>query len=193
MGSASSKASRIASQSTATRKYPLRDPTSQVSQVGLGGARADTRKTTTEHNIGPEVHPAPSISVGRKDDSILNDAADPDFASMLQRVGVAETSTTTNPNPNSLTRGTPATSIPLDRDVNPSHHILASRNHLRQLMEDQTEDPAQREHRRWVDTATIRQILVLRDDKKLPAPKIEEVLGLAEGTVERLGGRVEGV
>lgn len=46
-----------------------------------------------------------------------------------------------------------------------------------------------REGRRFLDVVTIRQILMLRDEKGLGTREIESKLGLAKGLVEKLGGR----
>ena len=41
--------------------------------------------------------------------------------------------------------------------------------------------------RQFLDVITIRQILVLRDEKGVPAQEIEKQLGLRNGVVARLG------
>ena len=41
--------------------------------------------------------------------------------------------------------------------------------------------------RQFLDVYTIRQILVLRDERKQSAGEIEKALGLRQGTVGRLG------
>jgi hypothetical protein len=46
-----------------------------------------------------------------------------------------------------------------------------------------------REGRQFLDVVTIRQILVLRDEKGLGEGEIEERLGLRKGVVGRLGGK----
>ena len=43
--------------------------------------------------------------------------------------------------------------------------------------------------RRFLDIVTIRQILVMRDEKGLGKEEIERTLSLEEGTVKRLGGK----
>ena len=43
--------------------------------------------------------------------------------------------------------------------------------------------------RRFLDVVTIRQILVMRDEKGVGNGEIERTLGLEDGTVRRLGGK----
>ena len=43
--------------------------------------------------------------------------------------------------------------------------------------------------RSFLDVTTIRQILVMRDDKRMEAGAIEKALGLKEGVVKKLGKR----
>lgn len=45
------------------------------------------------------------------------------------------------------------------------------------------------EGRQFLDVLTLRQILVLRDEKGVEAGEIERSLGLKKGVVERLGRR----
>ena len=49
--------------------------------------------------------------------------------------------------------------------------------------------------RRFLDVVTLRQVLVLRDERGMSAGEIEEALGLKKGVVGMLGGkgRVVGV
>lgn len=46
-----------------------------------------------------------------------------------------------------------------------------------------------RQGRRFLDVVTIRQVLILRDEKGVGGPEIERRFGLGEGVVGRLGGR----
>lgn len=46
-----------------------------------------------------------------------------------------------------------------------------------------------RQGRRFLDVVTIRQVLMLRDEKGVEGREIERRLGLGEGVVGRLGPR----
>lgn len=45
------------------------------------------------------------------------------------------------------------------------------------------------EGRKFLDAVKIREVLVLRDERKISEAEIERRLGLQKGFVERLGGR----
>ncbi|KAF8476057.1 hypothetical protein BDZ91DRAFT_204417 [Kalaharituber pfeilii] len=172
MGSAASKAARVASQSTAPRRYPPKPqdlPTSDVSRIG-----------DLQAGVGPKVHPSPSISEDTKNEAIISDASDPDFQGMLRRVGIVDSASVMNQSSPYANR----------EQSNPAVHILTQRSALATQAEDEFTNPETRYHRSWVDIGTVRRILDLRDQRKWDAARIEKELGLKEGLVERLGDRI---
>jgi len=67
--------------------------------------------------------------------------------------------------------------------------VLEARAKFQDLAEKEFMDAGRRGHegRRFLDVGTIRQILVMRDEKRTRESEIERVLGLAKGVVARLG------
>jgi len=66
---------------------------------------------------------------------------------------------------------------------------LTARYRIAEEAESEFADTGRRgaKGRQFLDAITIRQILVLRDEKGVDARQIEETLGLKEGVVRRLG------
>lgn len=108
------------------------------------------------------------------------DASDPEFARSLRALGpVAPPLSTQSPT-------TPASRSP----ANPALRILAARSRLaaeaeREFARAARHDDAAR--RRFVDVATLKQVLGLRDELQVPGHEIERRLGLASGVVGVLG------
>ncbi|RPB21615.1 hypothetical protein L211DRAFT_869869 [Terfezia boudieri ATCC MYA-4762] len=173
MGSAASKAARIASNSTAARRYPTTPkdlPHTQPTPSDVSHIR--------ESSIpGPTVHPPPSTSDGR-DAAINFDSMDPDFRSMLHTVGVVDSAS-------AMSIRTLVHSAP-----NPAHYILSQRAELSSSHDEEARNPQLRDERRWVDTGVIRRIVALRDELGWEEGRIERELGLKEGVVGRLGRRI---
>ncbi|TGZ76174.1 hypothetical protein EX30DRAFT_274069 [Ascodesmis nigricans] len=157
MGSSSSKLTRAAGR---TRTYPttpspnLRTPPSKPSPA------ATEPPSTTPPNAS-----------FTKTESIQRDAADPDFAAMLQKVGAVAI-------PDA------ARIVDLKRMQNPQLRTLQRRAGLEQEAEKQ----GGRE-KGLLDVGMVRQILMYKE-KGYNEGKIEGMMGLREGTVGRLGGAV---
>ena len=83
-----------------------------------------------------------------------------------------------------------------DPRINPALKALEARARLQDEAEREFMDAGRRGHegRQFLDVVTIRQVLMLRDDKRLAAEEIERRLGLKKGVVARLGAKgVHGV
>ncbi len=143
------------------------------------------------------------------------DAADPDFARSLQSLGPVQPSSTLsnssafspgaapsplfhrddgrqqyspNANPNNAQQN-----IFPDPSLNPALTLLARRSELAREAEAEFARVRyggdDKEGRRFLDVVKIREILVMRDERKMSEEEIERRLGLQKRLVERLGGR----
>lgn len=128
------------------------------------------------------------------------DASDPQFAASLRSLGpVTPSSTLSNsshfpPSPLSAPSTNPSSTshqVFPDPSQNPAIQVLTARENL--AKEAEAEFARVRYEggggKRFLDVMTIRQILMFRDEKKLAGADIEKKLGLATGTVARLGPR----
>ena len=135
--------------------------------------------------------------------AIALDASDPDFARSLRSLGPVQPSSTLSnsstfkpsrgvPSPFSASQGSssqPQARIFPDPSQNPALQVLTARERLQQ--EAEAEFSRVRlggEGRRFLDVSTIREVLVLRDDKGMGEEEIEKQLGLKKGVVACLGG-----
>ena len=131
-------------------------------------------------------------------EAINLDSSDPQFAASLRSLGPVTPSSTlsnsshfasTSPSAPSIT--TPSSSQPVfpDPSQNPAVQVLTARGNL--AREAEAEFARVRYEggggRRFLDVMTIRQILMFRDEKNMTSPEIEKKLGLAPGTVAKLG------
>ncbi|KAK4964631.1 hypothetical protein LTR28_003655 [Elasticomyces elasticus] len=126
------------------------------------------------------------------------DASDPDFARSLRQLGAVQPNPTMSPtstfphpsNPNNPTR---PSSQPVGPDprMNPALKALEARARLQDEAEREFVEAGRRGHegRQFLDVVTIRQVLMLRDEKRLAAEEIERRLGLRKGVVARLGSK----
>lgn len=76
-----------------------------------------------------------------------------------------------------------------DPSRNPAIQVLTARERLAEEAEEEFNRVSRTGHteRQFLDVTTIRQLLMLRDDKGLAGGEIEKRLGLKEGVVGRLG------
>lgn len=76
-----------------------------------------------------------------------------------------------------------------DPRSNPAIAVLDARSRLQDQAEIEFMNAGKRGHagRQFLDTYTIRQILILRDEQRQQATEIERKLGLKSGVVARLG------
>ena len=76
-----------------------------------------------------------------------------------------------------------------DPSQNPALLLLKARERLQQEADAEFSKTSRSDvgGRSFLDVSTIREILVLRDEKELPDQEIEKRLGLAKGLVKRLG------
>lgn len=130
---------------------------------------------------------------------------DPNFAQHLRQLGAVQ------PNPHlshsSIAPGDPSTASshpspfapPTGPDPrkHPALMVLAARRRLQDEADREFMEVGRngRVGRRFLDVITIRQALMLRDERGLKESEIEKQLGLAPGVVEKLGpkGTVESV
>ena len=68
--------------------------------------------------------------------------------------------------------------------------VLTAREHLQQQAEVEFTKTGRGDGgKSFLDVSTLRQLLVLRDERGLSGEEIEKSLGLAQGVVRRLGPR----
>lgn len=72
---------------------------------------------------------------------------------------------------------------------NPAIQVLTARERLAEEAEQEFSRVGRMGHtdRRFLDVSTIRQVLMLRDEKGLAGGEIEKILGLKRGVVGKLG------
>jgi len=72
---------------------------------------------------------------------------------------------------------------------NPAIQILDARSRLSDAADAEFADTGRRgaQGKQFLDVIVLRQILVWRDDKDMPATQIEKQLGLRDGVIARLG------
>ena len=124
------------------------------------------------------------------------DASDPDFARSLRSLGPVQPSSTLS---NSSTFDPLASQdsanqshpqVFPDPSNNPALVVLTARERLQQQAEVEfTKTGKGDAGKSFLDVATIRQLLLLRDDRGMGEAEIEKRLGLAQGVVGRLGPR----
>lgn len=130
------------------------------------------------------------------------DASDPDFARSLRSLGPVQPSSTLSnsstftgvPSPSSSgTKGSPNQPYPQifpDASQNPALMVLKARERLQQEAEIEFAKTGRGDGgRRFLDVSTIRQLLVMRDERGLGEEEIEKNMGLAKGVVRSLGAR----
>jgi len=133
----------------------------------------------------------PSASTTR-DSSINLDASDPDFASRLSQIGPVQPNPTFSPSstfsadptrPQHMSSGDPST--------NPAVSLLTARYRLAQEADEEFSNLGRRGSpgRSFLDVVTLRQVLMLRDEKGVSEGEIEKKLELKKGTVGKLGGK----
>lgn len=187
MGASSSKAARSAG--SAARQYPTRPP--PTSQAPTAAARpAPSAPPPAQGRPGPTVRPQPEAS-NQRSDAINLDASDPDFAQSLRSLGPVQPNPTLSPtsafNPASAAQA----STGPDPRKNPALAVLDARARLQDEAEREFLEAGRQGHegRQFLDVYTIRQMLVMRDERGAEAGSIERALGLREGSVARLGDR----
>lgn len=138
------------------------------------------------------------VGISLTSKAINLDASDPQFAASLRSLGpVTPSSTLSNssqfPSSPSSAPSTSPSNPSLQVFPNPSQNpailVLTARENL--AREAEAEFARVRyeggEGRKFLDVMTIRQILMFRDDKKMTNADIEKKLGIAAGTVGKLG------
>ena len=122
------------------------------------------------------------------------DASDPQFAASLQSLGpVTPSSTLSNsshfPSVPSTRPSKPDQRIFPDPSQNPAVLVLTARDNLAREAEAEfarVRYEGERK-RRFLDIITVRQVLMMRDEKHMAEADIEQKLGLEDGVVKRLG------
>jgi len=135
------------------------------------------------------------------------DARDPHLAASLRKLGPVQPfptfspSSTSSPDAFGTDANTPLSSssqIPHSPNgnpifpspaTNPALAILTARSRIAEAAEQEKVDFGKPgfEGRRFLDVATVRKALVLRDEQGMEVPEIERALGLARGVVGSLG------
>ena len=209
MGLSSSKTAKAAS-SVAKRKYPQQ---ASVAATNTSPRPPPERSTSVRD---PTVHPQSGARqirdsrthcsalilqyLANSSEAVNLDASDPHFAASLRSLGpVTPSSTLSNSSrfPSSPDTDSSTSSLsPSHQNLpnpsqNPAIQVLTARESL--ANEAEAEFARVRYEgggsRRFVDVMTIRQILMFRDGQKMGNADIENKLGLAAGTVGRLGGQ----
>ena len=128
--------------------------------------------------------------------AISLDASNPDFAASLRSLGPVQPSSMLSNSSTFSTRGSkpfpnqaPSQVFP-DPSQNPALMVLRARERLQREAEAEfTRTGREDGGKRFLDVSTIRQVIVLRDDKKMAEEQIEKNLGLVKGVVRGLGPR----
>jgi len=131
--------------------------------------------------------------------AINMDAMDPAFAQQLRQLGAVQ------PNPHlshsSIAPGDPSSSssqsqspyphVGPDPRTHPAVMILTARQRLQDEADREFMSIGRRgnEGRSFLDVSTIRQVLMMRDEKGMSAEQIERLLELRKGVVAKLGSR----
>ncbi|KAK2629189.1 hypothetical protein QTJ16_000009 [Diplocarpon rosae] len=216
MGSSASKAPRAASKLPATattkpaRKYPTRPPPPSPS-TQTAGANVEGRSGVPE--------PGDVAASESRDQAALPLAAsaelDPALDARLKSLGPVQPKPTqsnsstfragpdpslpsaahfqpsaSSPQQSIYPAPAPAPSGPAPR-ANPAVSLLTARYRLAAEAEREFAQTGKSSAagRRFLDVYTLRQVLVLRDERGLEARQIERSLGLGEGVVAQLGRR----
>ncbi|KAK5011533.1 hypothetical protein LTR28_000373 [Elasticomyces elasticus] len=154
--------------------------------VSGSNQQCSTRTTSAWATAGPRTY------------TINLDASDPDFARSLRQLGAVQPNptmspTSTFPHPSNPNNSTRPSSQPVGPDprMNPALKALEARARLQDEAEREFVEAGRRGHegRQFLDVVTIRQVLMLRDEKRLAAEEIERRLGLRKGVVARLGAK----
>ncbi|KAL2040238.1 hypothetical protein N7G274_007141 [Stereocaulon virgatum] len=196
MGSSTSKAVRTAAGGAARRQYPKRVPPQSTSTSTSNASSAPPPPAGRGDAPGPSVHPRAQAS-SVKDESVSLDASDPDFAASLRSLGPVQPSSTLSNssafNPSGSSKSSPNQAHPQmfpDASQNPALILLRARERLQQEAEAEFAKSGRgKGERRFLDISTIRQVLVMRDDKAMGEEQIERNLGLAKGVVRGLGAK----
>jgi hypothetical protein len=120
---------------------------------------------------------------------------DPQLAAQLRHLGAVHPastlshSSTASPQDSRSQQSYSATST--NPAQNPAITLLRARDSLAQKAEREFLEAGKRGHsgREFLDVVQIRQLLMLRDDKKLGSADIEKRMGLKKGVVDRLGSQ----
>ena len=207
MGNASSKAGKTAAAAT-KRKYPQQASpatTNNPSRPPAGGYSSARGPAVHSQPLSSSVRDECTSQLEEPEDFLLTlleainlDSSDPQFAASLRSLGpVTPSSTLSNSShfasssssaPSTITSNSPQSVFP-DLSQNPAIQVLTARGNL--AKEAEAEFARVRYEggggRKFLDVMTIRQILMFRDEKNLASPEIEKKLGLAPGTVAKLG------
>ncbi|KAL9587988.1 MAG: hypothetical protein Q9203_003199 [Teloschistes exilis] len=193
MGGVSSKATRSTASASTVRKYPSRTPATNPTTNATPSQPPPSAERPTAP--GPTVHPQSQASNSR-DEAINLDASDPHFARSLRSLGPVQPSSTFS---NSSTFDPSSPSSPNAQHqqqifpnpaLNPALQILSRREELaREAEADFSRLRDQGDGRKFLDVVKIREVLMMRDEKRIPEAEIEKRLGLKTGTVGRLGKR----
>ncbi|KAI9794253.1 MAG: hypothetical protein M1816_006179 [Peltula sp. TS41687] len=181
MGSSSSKGARTAVGAAVTRKYPSR--VSPVTQPPASPAR-------------PQQDPVQSPTQqpqGKRDSAIDLDGSDPQYAASLRALGAVQLNPLSTFH-HSQSQNQSQSTAPGERQFpdpasNPAIQILLARDRLAAEAEREFTEVGRKSHagRQFLDIFTIRQVLMLRDEKMVKPEEIERRMGLRPGVVRRLG------
>ena len=119
---------------------------------------------------------------------------DPQLAAQLRHLGAVHPASTLSHSSTASplnSRQPPHSSTPSNPAQNPAITLLHARDSLAQKAEREFLEAGKRGHsgREFLDVVQIRQLLMLRDDKKLNSADIEQRMGLKRGVVDRLGSQ----
>lgn len=189
MGSVTSKAART------SRQYPTRPPpTGSVAKPTPGPTRPAPIRPAPAHPAAPgpsegQSHGQPASGVGQ---SVDLDARNPSLDARLRSVGAVQLNPTAATSSPALLQGEHAHKHeprePPSFAHSPVIAMLAARERIADDAASEIEAGGDKDGRRqFLDVHTIRQILMLRDDRGLSTKEIEDQLRLKPGVVDRLG------
>lgn len=154
-------------------------------------ARVSPSAPLPAQHTGPTVRPQPRAAAERSEE-INTDASDPDFARSLRSLGPVQPNPTLSPTSAFRAGQQGAVAAPPvgpDPRDNPALAVLDARAKLQDQAEKEFIEAGRRGHagRQFLDVYTIRQMLVMRDERGISAGQIEKTMGLKQGSVEKLG------
>ncbi|KAJ6084142.1 hypothetical protein N7486_010942 [Penicillium sp. IBT 16267x] len=196
MGSAASKPARSAAGAATRRQYPKKPappprtpaaPPKKIPESNPTPTPAPTplpaRAPAPAH--GPQYHSKEQPSV-TKSNAIDLDGRDPDFAASLRTIGPVDPSGNFS-HPNPFNRGTVQTVFPTAS--NPALLVVTARQRIAKAAQEEgvAVGNANFQGRQFLDSFTISQALMMRDQQGLPSREIERTLRLKSGTIDKLG------
>ncbi|KAJ5631423.1 uncharacterized protein N7484_011523 [Penicillium longicatenatum] len=196
MGSAASKPARSAAGAATRRQYPKKPAPPPRAPAAPPKKTQESKPTPTPAPTppsarastpaqGPTYHSKEQPSA-TKSNAIDLDGRDPDFAASLRTIGPVDPSGNFS-HPNPFNRGTVQTVFPTSS--NPALLVVTARQRITKAAQEESlaVGNANFSGRQFLDSFTISQALMMRDQQGLPSKEIERTLRLKSGTIDKLG------